>query len=43
MILLQEMEEQQLLIAFEIDMCCGEDYIVKELTQKAKRTNYYKY
>ncbi len=31
-----EMEEQQLLIAFEIDMCCGEDYIVKELTQKAK-------
>lgn len=32
-----EMEEQQLLIAFEIDMCCGEDYIVKELTEKAKQ------
>ena len=32
-----EMEQQQLLIAFEIDMCCGEDYIVKELTEKAKQ------
>lgn len=31
-----EMEQQQLLIAFEIDMCCGEDYIVKELTKKGK-------
>ena len=31
-----EMEQQQLLIAFEIDMCCGEDYIVKELTEKGK-------
>ena len=32
-----EMEQQQLLIAFEIDMCCGKDYIVKELTEKAKQ------
>ena len=32
-----EMEQQQLLIAFEIDMCCGEDYNVKELTEKAKQ------
>ena len=32
-----EMEQQQLLIAFEIDMCCGEDYIVKELTEKEKQ------
>jgi len=32
-----EMEQQQLLIAFEIDMCCGEDYIVKELTEEAKQ------
>lgn len=35
--IITEMEQQQLLIAFEIDMCCGEDYIVKELTEKAKQ------
>ena len=31
-----EMEEEGLVIAFEIDMCCGEDYVVKELTAKGK-------
>ncbi len=31
-----EMEEKELIIAFEIDMCCGEDYIIKELTEKGK-------
>ena len=31
-----EMEENGFLIAFEIDMCCGEDYVVKELTEKGK-------
>ncbi len=31
-----EMEEKELIIAFEIDMCCGEDYVIKELTEKGK-------
>ncbi len=34
--LITGMEEKGLLIAFEIDMCCGEDYVVKELTEKEK-------
>lgn len=31
-----EMEEQGLVLAFEIDMCCGEDYVIKEITEKGK-------
>lgn len=34
--LITDMEEKGLLIAFEIDMCCGEDYVIKELTKKRK-------
>lgn len=33
---IMEMEEQGLVLAFEIDMCCGEDYVIKEITEKGK-------
>ncbi len=35
--LMEEMDEQGLVIAFEIDMCCGEDYVINEITEKGKK------
>lgn len=33
---LKEMEEKNWLVTYEIDMCCGEEYIVDGLTDEGK-------
>lgn len=33
---LKEMEEKNWLVTYEIDMCCGEEYIVDGLTDAGK-------
>ncbi len=32
-----KMEEENLADIFEIDMCCGADYVIKGITEKGKR------
>lgn len=34
---LKEMEEKNWLITYEIDMCCGEEYVVDGLTEEGKQ------
>lgn len=36
LLLLKEMEEKNWLVTYEIDMCCGSEYIVDGLTEEGK-------